>query len=461
MNIKTGYGGIFVTKSMTEGGPARLILLFTLPLLGGNLFQQLYNMMDTLIVGRTLGVNALAAVGCTGSIMFLIIGFVQGLAAGMAIVTARCFGADDLTGVRRSFAANIVIGAMITLVLTVISVPFARPILVAMNTPAAIIEDAYAYIVIIYAGVFAAMLFNVLSNVLRALGDSRTPLLFLVVASLLNIVLDLILILVVGMGVSGAAVATVISQTVSGVLCIAYIGRKFPMLHVKRADFKLSRGELWQHARIGLPMGFQASIIGIGVIVLQIVLNAQGETSVAAFTAAQKVEQFIAAPLGSFGMTMATYAAQNYGAGKLMRIRTGVRRCAGMSLAYTAVIICIAFFGGSALVELFVKDSPAVVSLAVQYLRTTSIFYPTLSMLFVLRYSLQGLGQGVVPTIAGIMELVMRAGGCILLAGVMGFGGICLAYALAWPGSLLPLAIAYLLTMRSLTCARGGSVDNR
>ena len=192
-----------MTKTMTEGGPAKLIFLFTLPLLGGNLFQQFYNMMDTLIVGQTLGVNALAAVGCTGSIMFLIIGFVQGMTAGLSIVTARHFGANDLESVRRSFAANIVIGAVVTVILTAISVPLARPILVAMQTPAAILDDAYSYIVIIYAGVFAAMLFNVLSNVLRALGDSRTPLLFLILSSIVNVVLDLVFIIVFKMAQRG------------------------------------------------------------------------------------------------------------------------------------------------------------------------------------------------------------------------------------------------------------------
>lgn len=450
-----------MTKSMTEGGPARLILLFTLPLLGGNLFQQLYNMMDTLIVGRTLGVNALAAVGCTGSIMFLIIGFVQGLTSGMSIVTARYFGAQDMDDVRRSFAANIVLGAGITIVLTAVSVPFARPILRAMHTPASIIDDAYAYIVIIYAGVFAAMVFNVLSNVLRALGDSRTPLLFLIIASLLNIALDLAFILLAGIGVAGAALATVLAQTVSGALCVIYIKKRFPILHVKREDFHVRAGFLWQHARIGLPMGFQASIIGIGVIILQVVLNGQGETSVAAYTAAQKIEQLICSPLSSFGLTMATYGAQNYGAGKISRIRTGVRRCAAMSLGYTVIIMCIATFAGGALVSLFVQDSPDVIALAQQYLFITSLFYAPLSVLYILRYTLQGLGQGIVPTIAGMMELIMRAAGCMLLAAPWGFGGISLAYALAWPGSMTPLIIAYVFTMRRLRCARGGMITEQ
>lgn len=439
-----------MTKTMTEGGPARLIFLFALPLLGGNLFQQFYNMMDALIVGNILGENALAAVGCTGSIMFLIIGFVQGMTSGLSIVTARHFGANDLTYVRRSFAANIVIGSVVTVILTVLAVPLARPILRMMRTPAAILDDAYSYIVIIYAGIFAAMLFNVLSNVLRALGDSRTPLLFLIISSILNVVLDIVFIRYGNMGVSGAAWATVISQVISGVLCILYIQKEFPILHVRKEDFHLTSGEIQQHLLVGLPMGFQASIIGIGVIILQVVLNQQGEQTVAAYTATQKIEQLICSPLNCFGMTMATYTAQNYGAGKIERIRMGIHRCMAMSLSYTVVITAVAMFAGANLVQLFGFDNPDIVQLASTYLHTTSMFYWTLSLLFILRYSLQGLGQGLVPTIAGVMELVMRAAGCMALAGPFGFGGICAAYALAWPGSLCPLAISYVITMRKL-----------
>lgn len=449
-----------MTKSMTQGSPAKLVLFFTLPLLAGNLFQQFYNMMDTLIVGRAIDVSALAAVGCTGSIMFLIIGFVQGLTTGLSIVTAQRFGAGDLDGVRRSFAACIVLCVLVTAVLTGLSVPLARPILEFMRTPADIIEQAYAYIVVIYIGTGAAMLFNLLSNIIRALGDSRTPLYFLIIASVLNVVLDLAFILGLKMGVAGAAWATVIAQLVSGLLCILYIAKKFPVLHLQRADFHLTGEELARHACLGLPMGFQASIIGIGVIILQFVLNGFGSLSVAAFTAAQKIEQIFCSPLSSFGMTMATYAAQNYGAGRVDRIRQGVRSCAYMSVGYSLVVLAVNLLLGGPLAAIFVgKDAAEVVSMAAAYLRTTGLFYPTLSLLFIYRYTLQGLGQGVVPTIAGIMELVMRAVGVLLLAGPFGFGGICVAYALAWPGSMIPLLIAYLITMHrlSFTGPRGGS----
>ena len=223
-----------MTKDLTKGSPTKLILMFTMPILIGNIFQQLYNMADTLIVGRTIGADALAAVGCTGSIMFFIIGFAQGLTSGLSIVIAQRFGAGDEEGVRRSFATGIVIAVGITVVLTAVSVLIARPVLELMQTPAKIIDDAYSYIVVIYAGIVASVLFNFLSNVLRALGDSRTPLIFLVIASLLNIGLDFVFILACSMGVAGAAFATVISQAISGLLCVGYIIKRFPVLHIKK-----------------------------------------------------------------------------------------------------------------------------------------------------------------------------------------------------------------------------------
>ena len=236
-----------MTKNMTVGNPAKLILFFTIPLLIGNLFQQLYNMADTLIVGRTIGVEALAAVGCTGSIMFLILGFTQGLTAGLSIVTAQRFGAGDEEGVRRSFAAGILIGGVITVFLTALSVALARPILILMRTPANIIDGAYSYIVVIYAGIAAAVLFNLLSSVLRALGDSRTPLIFLVIACLINIGLDFLCILTFQMGVAGAAVATIAAQLLSGGACIVYIARRFPMLHLRREHWRVTREEIFEH----------------------------------------------------------------------------------------------------------------------------------------------------------------------------------------------------------------------
>lgn len=448
-----------MTKDMTSGSPVKLILLFTLPLLIGNLFQQLYSMADTFIVGRTLGVNALAAVGCTGSLTFFILGFAQGLTSGFSIVMAQRFGARDMDGVRRSFAASIVLSAAVTVVLTLISVFGARALLVLLHTPPEIIGDAYWYIVIIFGGIGASMLFNLLSNVLRALGDSRTPLIFLVIACILNIGLDFLLILTFHMGVAGAAVATVAAQLFSGLLCILYIVKRFPALHLARRDFQLTRSEYGVHLRIGLPMGFQSSIIAIGALILQFALNNLGALSVAAYTAAQKVDSIATMPMMSFGMTMATYAGQNYGAGNMERIKKGVTQCAVISVTFSVVMGLVNIFFGHILAGFFVSGQPEVIDQAKVYLAINGSTYFILALLFIFRYTLQGLGQSLVPTVAGIMELVMRSFAAVILAGIWGFAGACVANPLAWLGSLIPLTIALVFTLKRLLNRPAGAVS--
>lgn len=441
----------FMTKKMTEGNPAKLIIMFTLPLIIGNIFQQLYSMADTLIVGRTIGVNALAAVGCTGSISFLILGFAMGATSGLAVVTAQRFGARDERGMKRSVAAGIWISLAITIVLTAIAVPLARQILELMQTPPEIIDDAYEYIVIIFGGIIASMLFNLLSNLIRALGDSRTPLLFLIIACLINIGLDFFLILVVGMGVAGAAWATLAAQLVSGILCLLYIKKKLPMLHLSKEDFNVSRWELIQHAKVALPMAFQMSIIAIGAVVLQFVLNGLGAVAVAAFTAAQKIDQIATQPMNSFGTTMSTYTAQNYGAGNIGRIKKGVFQCALISVGFSIVMALINIFAGYQLAGVFVgPDAPEVLMMAQTYLKINGVMYFVLALLFIFRFTLQGLGRGLMPTIAGIMELIMRTFAAIFLAANMGFAGACWASPLAWIGACIPLAIDYFLTIKKL-----------
>lgn len=438
-------------KSMTEGHPAKLIFMFTIPLLIGNLFQQLYSMADTLIVGRTIGVEALAAVGATGSITFLIIGFAQGLTVGFSIVTAQRFGAGDERGVKQSIAVSVLLSALITILLTAISVIYARPILEWMHTPQEIIDDAYRYIVIIYWGIAASVLFNLLSNIIRALGDSRTPLIFLVIACLLNIVLDLLFILVFSMGVEGAAYATVISQLVSGILCLIYMAKKLQIVRLSKAEWRAERSALLEHVRLGLPMGFQSSIIAIGAIVLQAALNNLGSLSVAAYTASQKIDMVATMPMASFGMTMATYVAQNYGARKFDRIRQGVKQCCMMSVGFSIVVGIIIIAAGHKLVEIFVGPGhPEVIELAQTYLVINSVMYFVLALLFIFRFTLQGLGQSFIPTFAGVMELIMRIFAAVVLAEYLGFAGVCLANPFAWLGACIPLAIAYFETAKRI-----------
>ena len=444
-----------MVTSMTSGSPAKLIFLFTVPLFIGNLFQQLYNMADTFIVGRTLGVNALAAVGCTGSLMFLIIGFAQGLSSGFSILTAQRFGAKDEAGVRRSFVASLVLGCIIGLVLTVVSVAFARQMLVMLQTPAEILDDAFSYMIVVFAGILATMLFNVLSNVLRALGDSRTPLLFLSVGCVFNIALDLILILFTPLGVMGAGVATVAAQLFSGLACLWYIAKRFPILRLSRRDWKLTRHDVVQHLRIGLPIAFQTSIIAIGSLILQFALNGLGSVSVAAFTAASKLEGLGSLPLMSVGVATGTFVAQNYGAGQIHRIRTGVLQAGGMALAFSAVMGAVFIAFGAPLSSLFIEGQPQAMELAAIYLRVTGICLWVLGLLFVFRYTLQGLGQSFVPTFAGVMELVMRSVGSLVLVAPLGFTGACISNVAAWVGRAVPLTIAFFLTMRHLSYTRG------
>lgn len=440
-----------MTKTLTSGPPAKLIFLFTIPLLIGNLFQQLYNMADTLIVGRTLGVDALAAVGCTGSLMFFIIGFVVGFTAGLSIITAQRFSAGRKRAVRRSFAVCIILSTAMTVLLTAASVIFTRPVLELLQTPPEILDAAHSYIIIIFWGIGSSMMFNLLANIIRALGDSRTPLYFLVIACVLNIALDLTLILYCGMGPAGAGVATVISQLASGLLCVAYVRRKLPILHITRADWHISRRYLWAHIRLALPMGFQASIIAIGSIMIQFALNRLGSQAVAAFSAAQKIDMVATLPMMSFGITMATYVAQNYGARNLTRIRQGVLQCNLMSVGFSIAVAFVNIIWGPELIRLFVGDGEQeVVNLAQTYLNINASMYWVLALLFVFRYTLQGLGQSVVPTFAGVMELGMRAFAAVILAQYLGFAGASMASPAAWLGSCIPLAIAYYFTSRKL-----------
>lgn len=447
-----------MTKKMTEGSPAKLIVMFTIPLLIGNIFQQLYSMVDTLIVGRTLGVNALAAVGCTGSINFLILGFAMGVSAGLAIITAQRFGAKDEKGVRRSVASGAWISLMVTVVLTAVSVPMTRKILELLNTPPEIIDGAYDYIVIIFWGIIACMLFNFLSNIIRALGDSRTPLLFLVIACVLNIILDFAFILGGGMGVAGAAWATIISQMVSALLCLWYIKKKLPILHLTKDDWKASAWDLKQHFRISMPMGFQMSIIAIGAVVLQFVLNGLGSAAVAAFSAAQRIDQIAGQPMNSFGTTMATYAAQNYGAGRIDRIKKGVLQCSLISVGFSIAVGLLNIFAGYQMAGFFVgAGEETVQSMAQTYLQINGAMYFVLALLFIFRFTLQGLGKGVMPTVAGVMELIMRTFAAVYLTAAVGFAGACWANPLAWAGACIPLAAAYFLTMRRLSAGNGNA----
>lgn len=435
-----------MAKDMTSGKPIKLIWNFTIPLLIGNLFQQLYNMADTFIVGRTIGVHALASVGSTGSIIFLILGFANGLTAGLAIPLAQRYGAKNYSGVKRSFYVSILISAVVAILLTILSMVFCRQILEIMQTPAEIIDGAYDYLIVIFAGIFSSMAFNLLSNIFRSIGDAKTPLYFLVIACIMNIILDVVFIAGFGMGVEGAGYATVLSQIFSALACIIYIWKKIPILRLNSKDFVAESSDVKEHVRISFPMAFQSSIIAIGAIIIQITLNQLGATAVAAYTAAQKIDQVAILPMMSFGVTMATFVAQNYGAKKYDRIWRGVRDCIKLSLTFAISVGIILNLFSPIFIRAFVGvGHEEVVELGAIYFITNGTMYSLLSLLFIYRYTLQGVGKTFTPTVAGIMELCMRAFAAVVLSNLYGYTGATMANPLAWLGSLIPLMIAYYL----------------
>lgn len=441
-----------MTKDMTTGNPVKLILYFSIPLLIGNIFQQFYSMVDTIIVGRYLGVKSLAAVGSTGSINFLVIGFVLGLSSGFSVLVSQRFGANDEEGVKKAVASAIVLSTIATIILTIFGVFAAKPMLNLLNTPDDIIDIAHSYIVIILGGVFATFLYNMISSILRALGDSKTPLYFLIVSSILNIVLDLVFIINFSMGVAGAAYATIISQGVSGFLCLVYTAKKFPILRMNKSHFKFDSEYIKQHLIIGIPMALQFSITSIGVAIIQGAVNSFGSVVVAAFTAASRVEQLMMQPSITFGITMATYSAQNLGAGNIARIREGVKQCTKINIliAILSGVILVSF--GPFFVNLFMPESDAnVMAYSMKYLTISAMFFIPLSLIFIYRNTLQGMGYTFMPMMAGFGELVARTIVAFTLPGIIGYVGVCLASPVAWFAAAIPLILDYMSKMKKLT----------
>ena len=435
---------------MTQGNPMRLLIMFSLPVLLGNVFQQLYNVVDTIIVGRYLGYQALAAVGTTGSLNFLVLGFANGLTSGFAVLVAQRFGAKDEEGLKKAEASAVALSVGFTVVITLLALFTARPLLKLIHTPEDIIGDAVTYISIIYAGIAATMMYNLLACFLRAIGDSKGPLYFLIISSFLNIVLDIVFIRNFGMGVAGAALATVISQLVSGFCCLFYIWKKYPVLHLSKADFNAPAAMYRRHLNIGLPMAFQFCITAIGTVVVQGALNMFGTAKIAAFTAACKAEQLVTQPALTFGVAMANYAGQNMGAGKADRIKEGVTKCTILTLICAVISMTILFVLGEPITKLFLKADEVdatvieeILSSARMYLRQAAILFPFLNMIFVYRNVLQGIGRSFMPLMGGVFELITRVAVSYTLPGILGFRSICLAGPLAWISAAVPLGIAY------------------
>ncbi|MGI5960253.1 MAG: MATE family efflux transporter [Massiliimalia sp.] len=422
-----------MTKDMTAGSPMKLIISFAVPLMFGNLFQQLYSMVDTIIVGRFLGKESLAAVGSTGSLNFLIIGFCLGLCSGFAIPVSQRFGAKDFEDMRR-FIGNIIwLSIGFAAVVTLLTVIFCRPMLIAMNTPEDIIDEAYAYIVVIFAGIPATFFYNILASLLRALGDSKTPVVFLIMASIINIFLDFALVVWIPMGVAGAAVATVASQFVSGAACLIFIIKKFEILHISRDDAKIRTPYLAELCGDGLPMGLQFSITAIGSILLQTSVNALGSTIVAAVTAAGKLNMLCTCAFDALSVSMSTYGGQNIGARKVDRILPGLRSGMIIGSIYSIFSLIIIFFFGKPMTTLFVEQSEIeIIEHAYQFLLTSAFFYIPLAGVNIFRLMIQGMGYSKVALFAGVFEMVARGIFGLWLVPTFGFVAACFANPFAW-----------------------------
>lgn len=438
-------------QDMTSGNPSTHILKFFFPLLFGMLFQQFYNLVDTAIVGKFLGPQALAAVGSTGSVNFLVLGFCMGVCNGFAIPVAQKFGAKDDRGLRRFVANSVWLAVLFAVVMTVTVSVFCRDILVSMDTPADIIDDAYSYIVIIFLGIPVTYLYNLLSGFMRALGDSRTPLVFLIISSLLNIGFDLMAILVLHMGVAGAAGATVLAQLISGILCLLYMRRSFPVLHVRKGEWRLSGHCVARLCGMGIPMGLQYSITAIGSVILQTSVNRLGSTAVAAITSGGRLSMFLCCPFDAMGSTMATYAGQNLGAKKLSRVDRGIFACSRFALIYSVAAFVVVFFTGRYMALLFVKpEETALIQLIGTFLRWNGAFYFPLALVNIVRFTIQGLGFGKLAILAGICEMIARSVVGFFFVPRFGFIAACTASPVAWILADAFLIPAYFLVIRHL-----------
>ena len=420
-------------KDMTIGSPMRLILEFALPLLLGMLFQQVYSLMDTIIVGKALGVNALAAVGATGSITFLIIGFCLGVCSGFGLPIAQRFGAKDYKSLKKYVGNSYVLSIIISIIMTVLTVLLCRNILEWMQTPDDIMELTYSYLIVIFAGIPATILYNLLSSFLRSIGDSVTPVVFLIFSAVLNIGLDLLFILTFHMGVFGAGLATIIAQAVSGILCLIFILKKVELLHTSLGDWRLDSNCVSNLIRMGLPMGFQYSITAIGSVILQAAVNTLGSLAVASMTAASKISMFVVCPFDALGSTMATYGGQNVGAGKLDRLGKGIWNATVLGAIYSIIIFLVLYFFGNNLSLLFVdKTEVVVLAQSRQFLLINAIFYIPLALVNIFRFMIQGMGFSGFAVLAGVAEMIARALIGLVFIPIFGFVAACFASPLAW-----------------------------
>lgn len=421
------------TKDLTVGSPMKLIFGFALPMFMGLLFQQFYSLVDTMIVGKYLGVNSFAGVGSTGSLNFITIGFCMGLCSGFAVPVAQCFGAHDEKRLRKMVANATLLSVIFSVVFTALMLIFCKPVLRLMNTPDDIFQYAYIYIFIIFVGIPCTILYNMTAAIIRSLGDSKSPIIFLAISSVLNIGLDFLCIVGFGMNVEGAALATVISQGISGVICVIYMRKKFPILAMDKEDWKPESNLIKTLCGNGVPMGLQYSITGIGSVILQTAVNGLGSIYVASMTAGSKINIFLACPFDALGQTMAPYTGQNIGAKKLDRIGKGLRAACIMGFIVSAVMVVVVYFFGDSLTMLFLEEkNPTIMKYSSRFLMIISLFYCLLTLVNTVRFTIQGMGFSAFAILAGVMEMLARGLAGMWLVPKFGYTGACFASPLAW-----------------------------
>lgn len=449
-------------RDMTVGSPFKLVLSFTMPLLLGFLFQQLYSFVDTAIVGKYLGSAALAAVGSTGSLNFLLLGFCMGICSGCAIPVAQAFGAKDETELRRCVMHCVYLGAGISIVMAVVTSLLCRWMLVVTNTPEDILEDAIAYILPIFMTIPVTVLYNMTSGIMRSLGDSKTPVYFVTLAALLNVVLDLLFILKFNMGVAGAAYATVISQLVSGLGCLFVLIRKFPILRLQPGDTAFHPELAGRLLGMGLPMGLQYSITAVGCVTMQAAVNSLGTVAVAAMSAGGKLYSFFTCVFDALATTMSTFAGQNIGARKLDRVHEGLKAAAIIGVIYCVLALAAVLLFGEPMICMFVNASETeVITLARDYMIICTACFVSLLFVNIVRLTIQGLGFARIAMLAGVMELVARVGVAMLLVPHFGFYGACWGNPAAWIFADLFLIPCYFYITKKLRYRMYPAGDNQ
>ena len=438
-------------KSMTEGNTLKLILSFSIPLLLGNLFQQFYNVVDAAIVGQTLGSKALAAVGASSSVQFLILGFCMGICQGFAIMVSQSYGANKLEQMHTYIFAGAIWTAILAVVISVLVVVFCPNILHILQVNHEIFKDAYAYLVVIFAGIPFTLLYNYLSAILRAIGDSKTPFLFLAFSAFLNIALDFFCILVLGWGCAGAAIATIFSQAVSGILCLLLIAFKVDVLHIPKSSRYFDKKHSVKLLAMGVPMGLQFSITAIGSMVMQSANNALGTIYVSGFTAGMRIKSLMMCPFDALGSAVSTFLSQNYGALKIDRIHDGYRKGVMVGVLYGVFACIVMVFFGRILSMLFVSAKEVeVLNASALYLRRMGYFYPILGILMTTRMAIQGLGYSARAMLAGVVEMIARCVVALCFVPVFKYNAITWADQMAWMSATLVLIPLWIITVKSI-----------